>query len=102
MYPALESMRVRLQQQERQTAAAAGNIANMMDYQRTQDGWAQNITNMASRMAELAVSANDGTKSPVDRMALQAEFDQMQRGIQSVTSGPYAMGKFNGLFLFQG
>ncbi len=101
-YPALDSMRMRLSVYERETAAAAGNIANMLDYQRTADGWMQNIQDMAGRMAELAVAANDGTLNDVDRFALQAEFSQMQAGIRAITTGPYAMGKFNSLFLFQG
>jgi len=82
--------------------AAAQNVLNLHDYNRTRDGWMQSITSMATRMSELAVMANDGTKTSVDRMALQAEFSQMQQGIQGITSGPYAMGRFNGLYLFQG
>lgn len=102
MIPALQSMRVRLVTQERQAMAAMQNAQNLVDYNRTRDGWLLNINSMATRMAELAVSANDGTKNPVDRAALQAEFSQLQQGIQAITTGPYAMGKFNGLFLFQG
>lgn len=102
MAPALESMRVRLAAHERQAAAAAQNTLNLMDYRRTQEGWMQQVQSMASRMAELAVLSNNGTLNAVDREALQAEFGQMQQGIQSITSGPYAMGRYNGLFLFQG
>ena len=87
--------------ESRQTAAAAQNVENMMSMQATQDGWLQNINDMMGRMSELAVMANDGTKSPADQQALQAEFEQMQKEIQRITTGPDAAGKFNGLFLFQ-
>jgi flagellin len=53
-------------------------------------------------MAELAVMANDGTKSQIDRDNLQKEFVQMQKEIQRITSGATAAGKFNGLYLFRG
>jgi flagellin len=53
-------------------------------------------------MAELAVMANDGTKSQIDRNNLQKEFQQMQKEIQRITSGATAAGKFNGLYLFRG
>lgn len=102
MAPALESMRVRMVAEDRQQTAATYNATNMTDYQDAQAGWAQSMYSMASRMAELAVLSSNGTLSQVDRQAFQVEFDQMQQGVQSITSGPYATGKFNGLFIFQG
>ena len=95
-------MWVRRQVMARQMEALRQNELNRADYNRTRAGWLENIHSMAGRMAELAVSANDPTKNPVDRMAIQAEFSQMQQGIRAITTGPYAMGRFNGLFLFQG
>lgn len=102
MAPALESMRQRLSAQERQQAASAQNAMNMMDYQATRDGWMQQMHSATARMGELSVLANNGTLNSVDRQALQVEFHQMQQSIQSITSGAYATGKHNGLFLFQG
>lgn len=95
------AMAARYETESRQAAAASQNAQNMMSLQATKDGWMQNIHNMMGRMTELAVMANDGTKSPADRQALQFEFEQMQQEIQRITTGPNAAGKFNGLFLFQ-
>ena len=86
-------------QQER---AAETNVQNAVDYARTADGWLQTLHSMMGRMGELAVMANDGTKSAWDRKNLQAEFSQMQKAIQSITTGPDAMARFNGIPLFQG
>ena len=100
--PALNAINQRRQLQERLAQASAQNAANMIDYQQTQDGWLQGINNMMGRMSELAIMANDGTKTAADRSALQAEFSQMQQEIQRITTGPYAAGRFNGRYLFQG
>ena len=54
------------------------------------------------RMSELAIAANDGTKSVVDRSNLQEEFAQLQSEVQRITSGATSAGKFNGLYLFRG
>ena len=99
--PALRAMRDRRAAQARQTAAAADNAANMVDYTRTRDAWAQQVQNIQIRMGELATMANDGTKSAADRQNLQVEFAQMQKEIQRITSGPDAAARYNGLFLFQ-
>ena len=95
------AMAARYEAESRQAAAASRNVENMMSMQATKDSWLQNINDMMGRMSELAVMANDGTKSPADRQALQVEFEQMQKEIQRITTGPEAAGKFNGLFLFQ-
>jgi len=54
------------------------------------------------RMNELAIMANDGTKSFTDRQNLQKEFEQLQKEIQRITSGATAAGRFNNVFLFRG
>jgi flagellin-like hook-associated protein FlgL len=99
---ALRMMELRQSFRARQETALEQNKLNLIDYNRTRAGWLENIQGMAARMSELSVLANDSTKNPVDRMALQTEFNQMQQGIRAITTGPYASGKFNGLFLFQG
>ncbi len=95
-------MRDQARYRANQSAAAESNKLNMIDMQRTRDGWLQNIQDMMGRMAELAVMANDGTKSAMDRAMLQAEFSQMQEAVRGITTGPYALGQFNGIHLFQG
>lgn len=96
------AMSERLRTQYRNTAAAAGNVENKINYLQTADAWLQKIHDMMGRMSELAVMANDGTKSQVDRDNLQKEFQQMQKEITRITSGATASGKFNGNYLFRG
>ncbi|NCD33953.1 MAG: hypothetical protein EOL87_11135 [Spartobacteria bacterium] len=92
----------RLRMQYRNTSAAAGNVENKINYLQTADSWMQKIHDMLGRMAELAIMANDGTKSQVDRNNLQKEFNQMQDEITRITSGATSSGKFNSLYLFRG
>ena len=100
--PAGLAMSERLRAQYRNTAAAAMNVENKINYLQTADSWLQKIHDIMGRMAELSIMANDGTKSQVDRNNLQKEFEQMQKEIQRITSGATAAGKFNGLYLFRG
>ncbi len=100
--PAGLAMSERLRAQYRNTAAAAMNVENKINYLQTADAWMQKVHDILGRMAELAIMANDGTKSQVDRDNLQKEFAQMQKEIQRITSGATAAGKFNGLYLFRG
>ncbi|MFH0878199.1 MAG: flagellin, partial [Lentisphaerota bacterium] len=100
--PAGLAMSERLRAQYRNTAAAANNVENKINYLQTADSWLQKIHDIMGRMAELAIMANDGTKSQTDRGNLQKEFEQMQKEIQRITSGATAAGKFNGLYLFRG
>ncbi len=100
--PAGLAMSERLRAQYRNTSAAANNVENKINYLQTADAWLQKIHDILGRMAELAIMANDGTKSYTDRQNLQKEFAQMQKEIQRITSGATAAGKFNGLYLFRG
>lgn len=100
--PAGLAMSERLRAQYRNTAAAASNIENKINYIQTADSWLQKIHDILGRMAELSIMANDGTKSSTDRTNLQKEFEQMQKEIQRITSGATAAAKFNGLYLFRG
>jgi len=99
----------RLRSQVRNTAAAASNVENMLNYLKTSDSWMQKIHDLLGRMGELAITANDDTKSDIDKDVLQNEFKQMQdeisritghRGISPPNQGDTA-GKFNGQILFQ-
>jgi flagellin len=100
--PAGLAMSERLRAQARNTSAAAGNVENKINYLQTADAWLQKIHDILGRMAEIAIMANDGTKSLTDRENLQKEFAQMQKEIQRITTGATAAGKFNGLYLFRG
>ncbi len=96
------AMSERLRTQSRNTAAAASNVENKLNYLQTADSWMQKIHDMAGRMSELAIMANDGTKSQTDRDVLQSEFAQMKAEIVRITDGASSAGKFNGIALFQG
>ena len=100
--PAGLAMSERLRTQYRNSAAAANNVENKINYLQTADSWLQKVHDILGRMAEISVMANDGTKSQIDRDNLQVEFAQMQKEIQRITSGATAAGKFNGLYLFRG
>ena len=93
------AMSERLRTQTRNTAAAANNVENKLNYLQTADSWLQKVQDMLGRMGELAVMANDGSKSTTDTDVLQKEFAQMQEEIVRITSGA---GKFNGIDLFDG
>lgn len=100
--PAGLAMSERLRTQYRNTSAAASNVENKIGYLQTADAWLQKTHDILGRMAELAIMANDGTKSQTDRDNLQKEFSQMQKEVQRITSGATAAAKFNGLYLFRG
>ncbi|OGV65028.1 MAG: hypothetical protein A2283_20495 [Lentisphaerae bacterium RIFOXYA12_FULL_48_11] len=82
--------------------SAISNSDNAASYMSTADSYLQNISDTLGRMQELAVSANDGTKTDTDRAALQAEFEQLQGSITSTTSGSAPLASFNGSPIFQG
>ncbi len=100
--PAGLAMSERMRAQIRNSSMAAQNIQNQLAYFRTADSWMQKTHDMLHRMSELAVSANDGTKTQTDRSNLQAEFEQLQTEIVRITSGSLARGKFNTKNLFDG
>jgi flagellin len=100
--PAGLAMSERLRAQYRNAAAAGTNIENQISYLQTSDSWLQKTHDILGRMAELAVAANDGTKSTIDRGNLQSEFRQMQLEIRRITTGTSAAAKYNGSALFQG
>ncbi len=100
--PAGLAMSERMRSQIRNSGMAAQNIQNSIAYMRTADSWMQKIHDLLHRMNELAVAANDGTKTETDRANLQVEFEQMQQEIIRITSGSLARGKFNTGNLFQG
>ena len=100
--PAGLAISERLRAQTRNTAATSSNVENKINYLQTTDSWLQKIHDLLGRMGELAIMANDGTKSATDRENLEREFEQMQKEIQRITTGATAAGRFNGLYLFRG
>ena len=75
--------------------AASNNLNNAISYTQTQDGFLQQIGNALNRMSELAVSAQDVTKSDSDRSLYDAEYQQLAQYVTSTASK-----EFNGVSLF--
>ncbi|RMD76612.1 MAG: flagellin [Lentisphaerae bacterium] len=91
-----------MRSQIRNSAMARQNVDNGISLIQTADAWLQKINDMLSRMSELAVNANDGTKTPKDIENIQSEFSALQDEIVRITSHSSAAAKFNGLFLLRG
>ena len=58
--------------------AANDNVNNAISFNQTQDGCLQQGANALNRMSELAVQAQDGTKSDSDRGLYQQEFNSIR------------------------
>ncbi len=83
--------------QEGENTAASNNIADALSYSQTQDGYLQQISSALDRMSELAVQAQDVTKSSADVQLYQNEFNSLANYINSVSQE-----NFNGVSLFNG
>jgi flagellin len=77
--------------------AASNNVGNALSFSQTQDGYLQQVSNALSRMSELAVQAQDITKSDSDRGLYNQEFQTLATYINNV-----ATKDFNGVSLFSG
>src|SRR5579885_2408841 len=77
--------------------AANNNVNNAISFNQTQDGYLQQVANALNRMSELAVQAQDVTKSDSDRALYQQEFNTLATYINNV-----ATKDFNGVSLFNG
>lgn len=92
----------RMRSQIRGSAMARHNVENGISLIQTADSWMQRINDMLGRMHELAVEANDGTKTDTDKNNIQGEFEELQDEITRITSRSTAAAKYNGLYLFRG
>jgi len=77
--------------------AAATNVANAISFSQTQDGFLQKVSKALDRMSELAVLAQDVTKTDDDRALYQKEFAALGAYIDDL-----ATKDFNGVSLFSG
>lgn len=73
------------------------NINDGISYLHTQDGAAQEIHDMLTRLEELAVQAANDTYSDVDRAAIDSEYQQLLDEIGQITDTAH----FNGVPLFE-
>ena len=92
----------KMRSQARNVSMARNNVDNSISLIQTADSWLQKINDMLARMSELAIEANDGTKTLEDRANVQIEFEALQDEIQRITSRSTAAAKYNGLYLFRG
>jgi flagellin len=92
----------RMRSQIRSTGMARANVENGQSLLQTADSWMQKINDMLSRMHELGVEAEDGTKTATDKTNIQSEFKELQSEIVRITSRSTAAAKYNGLYLFRG
>ena len=81
--------------QSSRISAASNNVSNAVSYTQTQDGFLQQVGKALDRMSELAVSAQDVTKTDTDRSLYNAEYSQLASYITSTASKD-----FNGVSLF--
>ncbi len=80
-----------------QVTAANSNVGNAVSFSQTQDGYLQQIGSALDQMAQLAVEAQDGTKTDAERADYQKEFATLSTYVTD------AAGKnFNGVSLFSG
>jgi flagellin len=77
--------------------AATNNVNNAVSFSQTQDGYAQQVNTAFSRMSELAILAQDVTKTTADRALYQQEFNALGNYINNVSTQ-----SFNGVSLFSG
>lgn len=83
--------------QEGENTAAGNNIADSLSFNQTQDGYLSQISTALDRMSELAVQAQDVTKSSADVQLYQNEFNSLASYVNNV-----ATENFNGVSLFNG
>lgn len=73
----------RLEAQIRRLDAALNNVVNAVSFTQTQDGFLKTIDKALRRMSELAMLAQDTTKSDADRVLYQQEFNQLQEYVNT-------------------
>ena len=77
--------------------AASNNVSDATSFNQTQDGYLQQVNTAFSRMSELAVEAQDVTKTTNDRRLYQQEYHALGAYITNVSTQ-----SFNGVSLFNG
>ena len=75
--------------------AARDNVGNAVAFAQTQDGFLEKIGNALDRMSELAMLAQDETKTNADRALYDKEFQKLDEFVFNVRSKT-----FNGVSLF--
>jgi flagellin len=95
--PAGLAVSMKLSAQVARTTAAEDNVNNAISFNQTQDGYLQQVNTALSRMSELAVQAQDVTKTTTDRALYQQEYSTLGGYVNNVSTQ-----SFNGVSLFNG
>ena len=85
----------RLDAQIKRLGAAKSNVGNAISFTQTQDGYLKKVAKAYDRMSELAILAQDVTKSDADRSLYNSEFTQLQGYVANTSAR-----EFNGVSLF--
>lgn len=85
----------RFDAQINRTGAAINNLGNTLSFCQTQDGYMNKIGKALDRMSELAMLAQDVTKTDSDRSLYNREFQTLNSYVSSI-----ATKDFNGVTLF--
>ncbi len=88
---------LRFNAQISRTQAAANNVGSAVSFNQTQDGFLQKVGDALNRMSELAMLAQDSTKSDSDRALYNKEFTTLGSYIDNISTK-----EFNGVSLFNG
>ena len=88
---------LRFEAQISRISAATSNIGNAVSYTQTQDGFLKKTQKALDRMSELAVLAQDITKTDSDKELYDMEFKELSAYIRDI-----ATKDFNGVSLFDG
>jgi flagellin len=86
---------MRFDAQINRTRAAISNVGNAISFSQTREGFLQKIAKALDRMSELAILAQDVTKTDTDRALYNSEFQTLGGYIGSVAGKD-----FNGVSLF--
>ena len=81
--------------QSKRIGAAVTNISNAISFTKTQDGYLGQVNKALNRMSELAVSAQDTTKTTTDLSLYDKEFQELGKYITDIADK-----QFNGVSLF--
>ena len=95
--PAGSAVALRLNAQINRVQAASNNITNANSFNQTQNGFLGKIGDALNQMSELAIQAQDVTKSDADRSLYNQEYSQLASYVNNV-----ATKDFNGVSLFNG
>jgi len=88
---------MRFQSQINRAQAAKSNVGNAIAFSQTQDGFLDKVGEALDRMSELAMLAQDETKSSQDLSLYQKEYNKLDEYIVNISGKD-----FNGISLFSG